>query len=38
MLVYAVDLFPLTSPFNNLIKLLVILIGALLIIQRAGVL
>lgn len=38
MLVYACDLIPLTAPFNNLIKLLVIIIGALVIIERAGIL
>ena len=37
MLVYACDFAPLPQPFNNLVKLLVIVIGALVILQRAGV-
>jgi hypothetical protein len=38
LLIYAVDLIPLTQPFNGVLKALVILIGVLLICQRAGLL
>lgn len=34
LLVYAVDLVPLTAPFNNLMKLLVILIAVVVIASR----
>lgn len=37
MLVYAVDLVPLVGQFSGLLKVLIILIGALLILNRAGV-
>lgn len=37
LLVYAVDMLPLGSPFNNLVKVLVLIIAALLILNRAGI-
>ena len=37
MLVYACDYAPIAQPFNNLIKLLIIIIGALIILQRTGI-
>ena len=36
LVVYAVRLLPIPSPFNNLIQVLVILIAALVIVNRAG--
>jgi hypothetical protein len=38
LLVWAVDMLPLGPPFNNILKVLVILIGVLLIAQKAGLL
>jgi hypothetical protein len=35
LLVWAVDMLPLGSPFNNIVKVLIIVIGVLLIAQRA---
>ena len=37
MLVYAIDFVPLGAPFNGLAKLLIVLVGVLLILNRAGV-
>ena len=36
--IYACDLVPMTPPFNNLIKLLVILLAIVIICDRAGLL
>jgi hypothetical protein len=36
--IYAIDLLPLVSPFNQLLKVLVILIAIVLLCQRAGML
>ena len=36
LLVWAVDMLPLGSPFNSILKVLIVLIGVLLIAQRAG--
>jgi hypothetical protein len=38
LLVWAVDMLPLGSPFNNIVKVLIIVIGVLLIAERAGLL
>lgn len=38
LLVWAVDMLPLGSPFNNILKVLIVLIGVLLIAQKAGLL
>jgi hypothetical protein len=35
LLVWAVDMLPLGSPFNNILKVLIVLIGVLLIAQKA---
>lgn len=37
LLCYAVDQLALAPPFNGLLKLLIILIGVLVIIDRAGI-
>lgn len=36
LLVWAVDFLPLQSPFNGIVKFLFILLGVLLIANRAG--
>jgi hypothetical protein len=36
LLVWAVDQLGLTQPFNGIIKALIILIGVVLILQKAG--
>lgn len=38
LLIYCVDLLPLPAPFNNAIKVILILIAVLWIVQRSGVL
>jgi hypothetical protein len=38
LLVWAVDMLPLGSPFNNIVKVLIIVIGVLVIAQKAGLL
>lgn len=38
MLVYAVDLLPMLGQFAGFIKVLVILVGVLMIVNRAGLL
>ena len=35
LLVWAVDMLPLGSPFNAILKVLIVLIGVLLIAQKA---
>ena len=35
LLVWAVDMLPLGSPFNSILKVLIVLIGVLLIAQKA---
>lgn len=34
--IYAIDLVPLTSPFNMILKLFVLVIAIVLLCQRAG--
>jgi hypothetical protein len=38
LLVYAIDYLPLAAPFNGIVKFLIILVGVVVICQRAGVL
>ena len=36
LLIYAVDMVPITPPFNNILRVLIIVIAALIIASRAG--
>ena len=36
LLIYAVDMVPITPPFNNSLRVLIIVIAALIIASRAG--
>ncbi len=38
LLVWAVDQLPLTPPFDGIVKVLIILVGVVIICQRAGLL
>lgn len=38
LLVYCVDLIPIPAPFNNVLKVLLLLIGVLWLLDRSGIL